>query len=714
MIMLKKYQRKVLNTLKKYKYRLNNLDCANCANKIEERLKKENNLSDVVVNFSSLILSFMSNDDIKIEDISNIVTKIEPEVVVTKIDEEAKETKKNYNLIRLIIGVIIALLGLYVNFNNEIINKILIIASYVILLYRTFKVAFKMLIKSHTINENALITISAIGAYFVDKQMEGLMVITLYEIGKILEEKAVNNSRNSIKDLMNIKQDFANKVVGDKTKVINVEDVKINDILIIKKGEKIPVDGIVIEGETKLNLFSLTGESDLVNKKENDEVLSGSINEEKVIKIKATKLFNDSTVSKILSLIEDATDKKSKTETFVAKMAKYYTPIVLIISVITFICFILFTDLTTYESIYRALVFLVISCPCAIAISVPLSYFTGIGVSSKNGILVKGSNYLDLLSRVNKIVFDKTGTLTSGAFKVTSFNLLDSSYSEDYILKLYALGENLSNHPIAKSIMNYVNIDVNEKVKNHKEIEGLGVSYTYDDKKIKIGNNKMFDIKDDGSLNIYLSIDDKIVSSLTINDGIKEGVENTLNELSKKGIETYMFTGDSKENALSISEKLNIDKVYYELLPTEKYEKLEELLNDKDVVAFIGDGINDAPSLKRADIGISMGSIGSSSAIEASDIVIMDDDISKINKAISISNKVKRIIKENLVFSIGVKILILVLSAIGIANMWQAVFADVGVTIISILNTLRIMKKQSIVGFFCYNEIKDGEKICVL
>ena len=682
-----------MNILKKYKYRLNNLDCANCANKIEERLKKENNLSDVVVNFSSLTLSFMSNDDIKIEDISDIVTKIEPEVVVTKIDEEVKENKKNYNLIRLIIGVIIALFGLYVNFNNEIINKILIIASYVILLYRTFKVAVKMLIKSHTINENALITISAIGAYFVDKQMEGLMVIILYEIGKILEEKAVNNSRNSIKDLMNIKQDFANKVVGDKTEVINVEDVKINDILIIKKGEKIPVDGIVIEGETKLNLFSLTGESDLVNKKENDEVLSGSINEGKVIKIKATKLFNDSTVSKILSLIEDATDKKSKTETFVAKMAKYYTPIVLIISVVTFICFILFTNLTTYESIYRALVFLVISCPCAIAISVPLSYFTGIGVSSKNGILVKGSNYLDLLSRVNKIVFDKTGTLTSGAFKVTSFNLLDSSYSEDYILKLYALGENLSNHPIAKSIMNYVNIDVNEKIKNHKEIEGLGVSYTYDDKKIKIGNNKMFDIKDDGSLNIYLSIDDKIVSSLTINDGIKEGVENTLNELSKKGIETYMFTGDSKENALSISEKLNIDKVYYELLPTEKYEKLEELLNDKDVVAFIGDGINDAPSLKRADIGISMGSIGSSSAIEASDIVIMDDDISKINKAISISNKVKRIIKENLVFSIGVKILILVLSAIGLANMWQAVFADVGVTIISILNTLRIMKK---------------------
>lgn len=679
--------------MKKYKYRLNNLDCANCANKIEERLKKENNLSNVVVNFSSLTLSFESNDDIKIETICDIVTKIEPDVVVSKINEEVKENNKNYNLIRLIIGIIIALLGLYVNFNNEIINKVLVIVSYIILLYRTFKVAVKMLIKSHTINENALITISSIGAYFVNKQMEGLMVIVLYEIGKILEEKAVNNSRNSIKDLMNIKQDFANKVNGDKTEVINVEDVRINDVLIIKKGEKVPVDGIIIEGETKLNLFSLTGESDLVNKNENDEVLSGSINEGKVIKIRATKLFNDSTVSKILSLIEDATDKKSKTETFVTKISKYYTPIVLILSVITFICFIFFTNLTTYESIYRALVFLVISCPCAIAISVPLSYFTGIGVSSKNGILVKGSNYLDLLSKVNKIVFDKTGTLTSGAFEIIGFNLLDNSYNEDYILKLYALGESLSNHPIAKSIMNYVNIDANEKIKNHKEIEGKGISYTYDDKKIKIGNNKMFNLKDDGSLNIYLSIDEKIVSFLTINDGMKEGVENTLNELSKKNIEIYMFTGDSKENALFISKKLNIDKVYYELLPTEKYEKLEELLNDNDVVAFIGDGINDAPSLKRADIGISMGSIGSSSAIEASDIVIMDDDISKINKAISISNKVKRIIRENLVFSIGIKILILVLSTLGIANMWQAVFADVGVTIISILNTLRIMKK---------------------
>ena len=679
--------------MKKYKYRLNNLDCANCANKIEERLKKEKNLENVVVNFSSLTLSFSSNDDIKMENINNIVTKIEPEVVVTDIKENSA-VKKNYNLIRLIIGIIVAILGLYVDFNNSIVNKILIILSYIILLYRTFKVAIKMLVKSHTINENLLITVSSVGAYFVEKQMEGLMVIILYETGKILEEKAVNNSRKSIKDLMNIKQDFANRIKNNKTEIINVEDVKIGDILLIKKGEKIPVDGVVIEGSTKLNLFSLTGESDLLFVKENNEVLSGSINEKDVIKIKATKLFFDSTVSKILSLIEDATDKKSKTETFVAKMAKYYTPIVLIISLLTFIFLILFTDLSAYESIYRALVFLVISCPCAIAISVPLSYFTGIGVSSKNGILVKGSNYLDLLSSVNKIVFDKTGTLTSGAFNVTDFKMLNKDYDEDYILELYTLGESLSNHPIAKSIVNFTGISIdNKNVKDYKELEGLGISYTYDSKNIKIGNNKLFNMKNDEGLNIYLSIDDVVISCITINDGIKENVFETLKELKNKNVETYMFTGDSKENAISISHKLNIDNVYYELLPTEKYEKLEELLTKENVVAFIGDGINDAPSLKRADIGISMGSIGSSSAIEASDIVIMDDDISKINKAISISNKVKRIIKENLIFSIGVKILILILSVFGVANMWQAVFADVGVTIISILNTLRIMKK---------------------
>lgn len=681
--------------MKKYRYNMVNLDCPNCAHKIEERLKKESNLNDVVVNFSKLILTFQSENEINIQYISDIIHKIEPGVMLLDINEANVKTS-NHNILRLIIGVILGLLGLYVNFPNNIINTILIILSYVILLYRTSKIAVKLLVKSRTVNENALITISSIGAYLIGKPMEGLMVITLYEIGKILEEKAVNNSRNSIKDLMNIKQDYANIENNEKIDVINVEEVKVSDILIIKKGEKVPVDGIVIEGNTKLNLFSLTGESDLVDVKENDEVLSGSINEGNMIKIKATRLFEDSTVSRILSLIEDASDKKSKTETFVAKAAKYYTPIVLIICAITFLCLLVFSDLTLNESIYRSLTFLVISCPCAIAISVPLSYFTAIGVSSKYGVLVKGSNYLDLLSRVNKIVFDKTGTLTTGSFKVIDFNIISNEYSRDYILDLYLKAESLSNHPIAKSIVSYIDKRVdNKNVEDYTEVEGMGIICTIDNNKIKIGNSKFFkeNLNDNGKLVIYLSINEDVVSSMIIDDGIKENVKDTLNELRKRNIDAYMFTGDSKENALSISDKLNISNVEYELLPDEKYKKLEELICKENVVVFIGDGINDSPSLKRADIGISMGSIGSQSAIEASDIVIMDDDIGNIIKAIKISNKTKRIIKENLIFSLGTKILVLILSIIGISNMWQAVFADVGVTIISILNTLRIMKK---------------------
>ncbi len=681
--------------MKKYKYNIVNLDCPNCAHKIEERLKKESNLSEVVVNFSKLTLTFLSEEDIKKEKIKDIIHKIEPDVML--LDEnQNNEENKNYNLLRLLVGVILGLLGLYVNFPNNLIDRVLIILSYATLLYRTFKVSIKLLFKSKTINENALITISSIGAYLIGKPMEGLMVITLYEIGKILEEKAVNNSRNSIKDLMNIKQDYANIEKDKNITIINVEEVKVSDILIIKKGEKVPVDGIVIEGKTKLNLFSLTGESDLIDVKENDEVLSGSINEGNMIKIKATRLFEDSTVSRILSLIEDASDKKSKTETFVAKAARYYTPIVLIICVITFLCLLLFSNLTLDESIYRSLTFLVISCPCAIAISVPLSYFTGIGVASKNGILIKGSNYLDLLSSVNKIVFDKTGTLTNGSFKVVSFNIIDEKYDKDYILNLYLKAESLSNHPIAKSIVSYIDRKVdNKNVEDYTEVEGMGISCIIDNNKIKIGNSKFFKDKlnDNGKLVIYLAINENIVSSMIIDDGIKENVKDTLNELRRKNIQTYMFTGDFKENALSISNKLGITNVEYELLPDEKYKKLEKLIQKGNVVAFIGDGINDSPSLKRADIGISMGSIGSQSAIEASDIVIMDDDIGNIIKAIKLSNKTKRIIKENLIFSLGTKIIVLILSIIGISNMWQAVFADVGVTIISILNTLRIMKK---------------------
>lgn len=678
--------------MKKYKYKLNNLDCANCANKIEVRLKREKNLRDVVVNFSNLTLSFKSENDIEKDYISNIVKSIEPDVGILDLSENIES--KNYNLLRLVIGLMFASLSFILK-DYKMLSEVLLIISYIILLYRTFKNAIKILIKSKTINENALITISAVGAYLIDSKMEGLMVITLYEIGKILEEKAVNKSRRSISNLMDISQNYANKVNNKTIEKINVEDVKIGDILLVKKGEKIPVDGTLVEGESNLDLSALTGESESVIVRKNDNVLSGSINLGEIIKIKATKLYTDSTVSKILELIEEATDKKSKTENFVSKASRYYTPIVLIISIITFIVLTLFTNLIMYESIYRALTFLVISCPCAIAISVPLSYFTAIGVSSKHGVLVKGSNYLDLLSNINKIVFDKTGTLTNGSFKVEEFNILDDSFDKEYITDIYAKVESMSNHPIAKSIVKYINKDINNNdVKNYKEVLGLGVSAKIKKDEIKIGNSRFFNNKlDDDKGKIYLGINDKIISSIVISDGIKDNVLESINRFNKMNIDLYMFTGDSKENALSISNRLGIKNVFYSLLPNEKYEKLEELLSDNNVVAFIGDGINDAPSLKRADVGISMGSIGSSSAIEASDIVIMDDDISKIVKAINISKYTKMIIKQNLIFALTTKILILILSAVGIANMWQAVFADVGVTIISILNTLRIMKK---------------------
>lgn len=678
--------------MKKYKYKLNNLDCANCANKIEVTLKKEKKLDDVVVNFSNLTLSFKSDDIIKKEYISNIVRSVEPEVDVLDLNENIEN--KNYNVLRLFIGLIFFGLNFILK-KYIVISEVMLILSYIILLYRTFKNAVKMLIKSKSINENALITISSIGAYLIDEKIEGLMVIILYEIGKILEEKAVNKSRKSISDLMNISQNYANKITGNKTEKINVEEVKIGDILLVKKGEKVPVDGVIIEGTSKLDLAALTGESESVIVKENENILSGSINIGEVIKIKATKLYTDSTVSKILSLIEEASDKKSKTENFVSKASRFYTPAVLLISILTFIILTLFTELGIYESIYRALTFLVISCPCAIAISVPLSYFTGVGLSSKYGILVKGSNYLDLLSKTNKIVFDKTGTLTSGSFKVEEFNILDSNYDKDYILDIYLKIESMSNHPIAKSIVNYVNKTIsNNEVKDYKEVEGCGLSARIKNDIIKIGNSKFFDsVVDNDKGKIYLSINDKIVSSIKISDGIKDNVIEAISELNKMNIDLHMFTGDSKENAYAISKKLGIKNVSYSLLPNEKYEKLEKLINEENTVVFIGDGINDAPSLKRADIGISMGSIGQESAIEASDIVIMDDDIKKIVKAINISKYTRKIIKQNLVFALTTKVLILILSAVGIANMWQAVFADVGVTIISILNTLRIMKR---------------------
>ena len=677
--------------MKKYKYNINNLDCANCAREIEEMLNDNTNFNNAVVNFSTCKISYESDKDYTLEELNTLIKSVEPDAYITLNEEVEESTSKEYHLSILIIALVIGFLGYFLPL-PKIVKIILYVISYSLLLYKTSINAIKLLKKGSGINENALITISCLGALLIGEVLEGMMVITLYTIGKILEEKAINNSRKSIKDLLDIKEPFAYLVNGKKTIKIPVEEVKKDDILVVKKGEKIPVDGIISKGKSSLDTSALTGESELVDVNVSDEVLSGSINMGDILEIKAINTFSNSTVAKILDLLESATDKKTKTETSVAKFSKVYTPIIIGLAILITIILPLVFKVSFKTSLYRALTFLVISCPCAIAISVPLSYFTGIGTASKKGILVKGSNYLDNLSNTTNIIFDKTGTLTNGNFKVLKIEVLDDKYSKEEIIDILTKGESLSNHPIAKSILKLKKGTIdNSDIKSFKEIEGNGISFTLDKKRILIGNSKLCNCGVDTDL--HLNIDGKHIASIIINDGIKENAKETIEELKNNNIKTYMFTGDKKAFALNIGKKLGIDEIKYEMLPQDKFKAFEAIANNNDITIFVGDGINDAPVLKRADIGISMGGVGSDSAIEASDIVLMSDELKRIPLAINISKYTKKIIKENLVFAMSVKIIILLLSVLGFANMWLAVFADTGVTLLTILNTLRIMHK---------------------
>lgn len=676
--------------MKKYKYNINNLDCANCAREVLESLNENKDFKNVIVSFNTKKLIYESDKEFTLPELNKLVKEVEPDAFIT--DEEVN-IKKEYHFSILVVGVIIGLIGYFVKMPIYL-KWILYVISYSMLLYRCIINSLKLLIKSKTINENLLITVSCLGALALKNVLEGIMVITLYTIGKILEEKAINNSRNSIKDLMDLTDKTANIKVGKEVKNILVEDVKVGDILLVKKGEKIGVDGIIKSGTSSIDSSMLTGESEPVFIKEGDKVLSGSINLGDVILVRATSTFEDSTVSKILEMLESATDKKTKTETIVSKGSKIYTPVVLVLSILVMIVLPLF-GVNLSSSIYRGLTFLVISCPCAIAISVPLSYFTGIGVCSKNGILVKGSNYLDSLSSAKNIIFDKTGTLTNGTFKVTSIDIKDEEktdeYNKDDIMEILLMGESLSDHPIAKSIMSTSGKFVdNSRVENYKEISGKGITFVLDGKQVSIGNNKIDECTETAS--IHMHINGKHVASIFINDGIKENTSSVIKSLQKNDIKTYMFTGDKKDVALEIGGMLGIDEIKYEMLPTDKF-KAYESVEKSGLTIFVGDGINDAPVLKRSSVGISMGSVGSDQAIEASDIVILNDDLEKIPLGISISKYTKHIIKENLIFAIGVKAVILVLSVLGLASMWLAVFADTGVTLLTILNTLRIIKK---------------------
>lgn len=675
----------------KYKYNIKDLDCANCAKKIEETLNKDKNIKSASINFAKQTVTVETNISDPFNYVKDIVEKIEPDAILSK--EEIKETK-NKDIYRILLGAFLGVLGIIIK-APKYLSMILILLAYIILLYRTLTTAIKQL-KNKTINENFLVTISTIGAYSLGETHEGLMVIFLYEIGKMLESKAVNKSRNSVAELMNIKEEISNLKDNNKIKVVPTTEIKVGDIIVVKEGERVPLDGIVVKGETMLDTSALTGESLPISVSIGDKVLSGSINKGGVLEIKVSSLYKDSTVNKILELVENATERKTKVETIVSKYSSKYTIGVIIIAILTALFLPLFTNMTYTDSIYKGLTILVISCPCAIAISIPLSYFSGIGAASKEGILIKGSNYLDSIKDIKEIVFDKTGTITTGEFYISKINIHDKKYTEDQIMEIFAGGESLSNHPIAKSVLKNYTKEINhEDIKDYKEVSGKGIEFTYKKDKVRIGNAKFCKNKEENS-NIYLMINNSLVADLEIKDEIKKDVVNTMQELKKMNINIHMFTGDTKEKATEIAQQVGIDNINYSMLPSDKYTCLEEIIKkktEKSIVSFVGDGINDAPVLKLSDLGISMGSLGTDSAIEASDVVIMNDNLEKIVTAIKISKKTNKIIKENLIFALGVKLLVLVLTLLGLSTMLEAVFADVGVTVLCILNTLRLLKK---------------------
>ncbi len=605
--------------------------------------------------------------------------------------------------IKILVALILFIFAMVIKFENEWINKGIFIVAYIIVGFEILKKAIKNIFKGKIFDENFLMAVATIGAFAIGEFPEAVAVMLFYQIGESFQDYAVDKSKKSIVSLMDIRPDYANVYKNEKIEKVNPEEVKIGETIIVKPGEKIPLDGRIIEGTTTLDTKALTGESLPREAKTGEKVLSGCINLNGVIKIEVEKAYGESTVSKILDLVENASSKKSKSENFITKFAKYYTPIVVIIALILAIVPPLVISGATFSDwIYRALSFLVVSCPCALVISIPLSFFGGIGGASKMGVLIKGSNYLEALSNLEIAVFDKTGTLTKGIFEVQKVEPVEISKEE--LLKISAYAENYSNHPISKSIKQAYKKEIDEEqIINYEELSGLGTVATVNNQEILVGNEKLMQEKginfeectDIGTI-LYVAIDKKYVGYILIADTIKEDAKKTIEDLKKNGVkQTVMLTGDKKEVGESIAKQIGMDKVYTELLPTDKVQKVEELLKtrtEKGKLAFVGDGINDAPALALADIGIAMGGLGADSAIEAADIVIMTDEPSKIVKSIKLSKKTMRIVKENIIFAIAIKILVLILSALGISTMWEAVFADVGVSIIAIINALRALK----------------------
>ena len=607
----------------------------------------------------------------------------------------------------IIASVILFVFSMIVKFENVWINNIIFLISYLLVGIKILKKAIKNILRGKVFDENFLMSLATVGAFAVGEFPEAAMVMILYQIGELFQDYAVNKSRKSIASLMDIRPDYANVYRDDKIEKVNPSEVAIGEIIVVKPGEKIPLDGTVVEGTSMLDTSALTGESVPRKIEVGDDALSGTINETGLIKVKVTKPFGESTVNKILDLVENASSKKSKSEKFITKFAKYYTPTVVIIAVIiALIPPLIIQDATFKEWIYKALSFLVVSCPCALVISIPLGFFGGIGGASKLGILIKGSNALEALADVETVVFDKTGTLTKGVFEVQDVKNVEIEKEE--LVRLVAHAEKFSTHPVAESVKRFYNNEIDENIiGNIEEIGGYGIIANIENKEVLVGNDKLMAKKNiayekcgEAGTILYVAIDNKFAGYILISDKIKDDSEKALKELKKMNIKkTVMLTGDRKEAANSVGKKLKLDEVFSELLPDGKVEKVEELMKVKSTrgkLAFVGDGINDAPVLVVSDVGIAMGGLGSDAAIEAADIVIMTDEPSKISKAIKIAKKTMRIVKENIVFALAVKFIVLLLTVIGVSTMWEAVFADVGVSVIAILNSLRMLHVKSL------------------
>ena len=609
--------------------------------------------------------------------------------------------KKRKN--KIIVATILFIVALIIRFSSDWINKTIYIFSYLIVGTEIVRKAIRNIIRGKVFDENFLMTIATIGAFAIGEFPEAVAVMLFYQVGELFQSYAVDKSRKSIASLMNIRPDYANLLKNNQEEKVDPNEVKIGDIIIVKPGEKVPLDGKVIEGTSMLDTSALTGEAIPRRSKTGDEILSGCINQEGLLKIQVTKEYGESTVSKILDLVENASNRKAKSENFITKFAKYYTPIVVIIALLLAIVPpLVFESQMLSDWLYRALSFLVVSCPCALVISIPLSFFGGLGGASKIGILIKGSNYLEALASTEIVAFDKTGTLTEGVFEVQKVEAVDMPYQE--LIRFVAHAESYSNHPISISIKKSYNEEIdNSKVADIKEITGHGIEAIVEGKHILVGNEKLMEQRNINYTKceligtvVYVAINDIYAGYILISDKIKEDSQKAIKELKKNGIkQTVMITGDRRNVGEEVAKQLNIDKVYTELLPDEKVKKVEVLLKEKSKkgkLVFVGDGINDSPVLAISDIGIAMGALGSDAAIEAADIVIMTDEPSKISKAINLSRKTMRIVKQNIIFAITIKIAVLVLSAIGLSTMWEAVFADVGVSIIAIINALRMLK----------------------